>query len=469
MIRIEYKNLNALSFVLLKLLMVSNLKAKIEIFVFFVNLLASIYFTAQVSALTDVSNRQITINDSKLRAEVVFRGLNFPTSMAFLGPDDILVLEKNNGTVNRIVDGKMLPNSLFQAEVSTVSERGLLGIALDRQTIQGSPYVFLYFTETDDKTSDKSKEQQTVLGNRVYRYELLNDKLTNSKLLLDLPANPGPAHNGGKMVIGPDHNLYIVIGDLYGSTILQNIANGRQADGTGGILRITQDGKPVNNGILGSDYPLSLYYAYGIRNSFGIAFDAVSGKLWDTENGPYYGDEINLVQSGFNSGWKKIQGIWKDNDEHRGEIAPLNPHGLVNMNGKGKYSLPEFTWNNTVGVTGIDFLNSDKLGKQYENNLFVGDFHNGNLYNFKLSSDRSQLVLGDSLADKIADNEGELKNVLFGQGFGAITDVKTGPDGYLYVLSIKEGGTDCRGLANEAHCIPYDSGVQGTIFRIVSD
>lgn len=66
--------------------------------------------------------------------------------------------------------------------------------------------------------------------------------------------------------------------------------------------------------------------------------------------------------------------------------------------------------------------------------------------------------------------EGELKNVIFGQGFGAITDVKTGPDGYLYVLSIKEGGTDCQALANdEAQCIPYDSGVQGTIFRIVSD
>jgi len=450
--------------------MILNFRAKIKILVLVVNLLASIFFTVHAYALTDLSFHQATISDPRLRAEVVFSGLNFPTSMAFLGPDDILVLEKNNGTVKRIVDGRLLPNSLLQVEVSTVSERGMLGIATDRQANHGSRYVFLYFTEADDKKSSESKEQQTVIGNRLYRYELVNDKLTNRRLLLDLPANPGPAHNGGKLVIGPDHNLYIVNGDLYGSTILQNIANGRQPDGTGGVLRVTQDGKPINNGILGSEYPLSLYYAYGIRNSFGLAFDPVSGKLWDTENGPYYGDEINLVESGFNSGWKKIQGIWRDNNEHMGEIAPLNPHGLVNMNGKGKYSRPEFTWNSTAGVTGIDFLNSDNLGKQYENNLFVGDFHNGNLYNFKLSSDRSQLVLGGSLADKIADNEGELKNVIFGQGFGAITDVKTGPDGHLYVLSIKEGGTDCNALANdEAQCLPYDSGVQGTIFRIVSN
>jgi hypothetical protein len=77
---------------------------------------------------------------------------------------------------------------------------------------------------------------------------------------------------------------------------------------------------------------------------------------------------------------------------------------------------------------------------------------------------------GDTCGLHIADNEGELKNVMFGQGFGAITDDKTGPDGYLYVLSIKEGGTDCNALANDkAQCLPYDSGVQRTIFRIASN
>ena len=66
----------------------------------------------------------------------------------------------------------------------------------------------------------------------------------------------------------------------------QNIKNGAFPDGRAGILRLTQDGKAVESGILGKKYPLNLYYGYGIRNGYGLDFDPVSGKLWDTENGP---------------------------------------------------------------------------------------------------------------------------------------------------------------------------------------
>jgi aldose sugar dehydrogenase len=133
------------------------------------------------------------------------------------------------------------------------------------------------------------------IGNRLYRYELINNQLVNPKLLLNLPATPGPFHNGGVVKIGPDGNVYVVIGDVFGHrTKAQNYANGSEHDGTGGILRITQDGEQVGQGILGNKAPLSFYYGYGIRNSFGIDFDPLTGKLWDTENGPNYGDEINL-------------------------------------------------------------------------------------------------------------------------------------------------------------------------------
>ena len=92
------------------------------------------------------------------------------------------------------------------------------------------------------------------------------------------------------------------------NTLTQNAADGIPPNGSGGILRITQNGDVVHDdGILGDTYPLSLYYAYGIRNSFGSGFDPVTGNIWDTENGPNYGDEINLVKPGFNSGWKKIR------------------------------------------------------------------------------------------------------------------------------------------------------------------
>ena len=181
----------------------------------------------------------------------------------------------------------------------------------------------------------------------------MNDKLVNPKLLLDLPATPGPRHNGGALVIGPDNNLYIPIGDVDGTyqseefeTLTQNFAEGVEADGRSGILRITLDGEPVSSsGIIGDETPLNLYYAYGVRNSFGINFDPITGNLWDTENGPGEGDEINLVEPGFNSGWALVQGISTSTSNNN--IQDYNPSDLVDFDGKGTYSDPEFEWANS--------------------------------------------------------------------------------------------------------------------------
>ena len=116
----------------------------------------------------------------------------------------------------------------------------------------------------------------------------------------------GPKNTGGVLKIGPDDNLYLTVGHLDGSfrdskyqTKTQNYPNSSKVDGRAGILVTSQDGKPVGKGILGSSFPLNLYYAYGIRNSFGIDWDPVTGYLWDSENGPHFGDELNLVQPGF--------------------------------------------------------------------------------------------------------------------------------------------------------------------------
>jgi aldose sugar dehydrogenase len=254
-----------------------------------------------------------SIKDPNLGVQLISEGLEFPTSMAFLGQDDILVLEKEKGTVQRIVNGMILPTPVLTVNVATEVERCMCGIAVSKSD-SGTIYVFLYFTEAGGSgVSDFSSEP---VGNRLYRYEWINDQLVNPKLLLDLPAIPGPRHNGGVVSIGPDNNVYVIIGDVDGHlTQAQNQESGEEpVDGTSGILRITQDGQPVVSsagtvGILGNTYPLNLYYAYGIRNSFGFDFDPVTGNTWDTENGPGYGDEINLVEPGFNSGWLEISGL----------------------------------------------------------------------------------------------------------------------------------------------------------------
>jgi glucose/arabinose dehydrogenase len=391
---------------------------------------------------------KLHINDPNLKLELVGRGLQLPTQMAFLGPDDILVLQKDNGIVKRIVNGVILQEPILDVNVATAYERGLLGIAIAKNHNETAPnpiIVYLYYTESQQDGKDKcsgsatcSKENQP-LGNRLYRYELVNNKLVNPKLLLDLPATPGAVHNGGAILIGPDNNMYIPIGEInYRKGQISNYKNGSPPDGRGGILRVTQDGQPTD-GILGDSIPLRLYYAYGIRNSFGLDFDPVTGKLWDTENGPGFGDEINLVEPGFNSGWSRVQGIWERENYFGGPVAPDKPDKLVDFDGKGKYSTPEFTWNQTLGVTAIKFLNSDKLGKEYQNDIFVGDIHTGNLYHFDLSKDRKQLLLNGSLEDRIANNKNELQKVILGQGFSGITDIEVGPDGYLYILSFGNG------------------------------
>ena len=380
-----------------------------------------------------------TINDPDLKVEVVFKNngkLDIPTTgMAFVGPNDILVLEKNKGTVQRIIEGKLHDHPVLEVKVGTQLEWGMLGIAVSKS--EQNTYVFLYYTEDGD-----DNEAEHVLGNRLYRYELLDDHLVNPTLLLELPAKSLSEqennHTGGKVVIGPDKNVYVTVGDVGerdGQS--QNNRNGDPVDGTSGILRVTQDGKPVGDGILGDSNVLRLYYAYGIRNSFGFDFDPVNGNIWDTENGVDDKDEINLVKPGFNSGWKQVTGIAPEG---------FDPQSLVNFNGKGKYSDPQFVWNKTVGPTDLRFLDSNKLGSKYENTIFVGDFNNGYLYNFELDPERTGLLLEDQLSDHIADTPNEQKNIIFGQGFGVITDLEVGPDGYMYIL-----------------------GYDGTIYRVISD
>ena len=205
------------------------------------------------------------------------------------------------------------------------------------------------------------------------------------------------------------------------------------------IFELTKDGKPVGHGIIGDKYPINLYFAYGIKNSFGIGFYPLTGNLWDTENGPQFGDEINLVKPGFNSGSEKVIGIWKLN-ETREKDGILNQSSkeveFVNFNGKGKYSKPEFVWDKTVAPTALIFLDSEKLGKKYKNDIFVGSAKNGGIFNFNLKENRKSLSLSGDLADLQFNKKDDPSKIIFGKDFGIITDLKVSPyDGYLYVAS----------------------------------
>jgi aldose sugar dehydrogenase len=400
-----------------------------------------------VNASIGDEDEEPSIKDPNLGVELVSSDvLELPTSMAFLGPDDILVLEKEKGTVQRIVNGKLLLTPVLTVDVATEVERCMCGIAVSKSD-SGTVYVFLYFTEAggDGGDGSGSSSSSEPVGNRLYRYEWINNQLVNPILLLDLPATPGPRHNGGVVMIGPDNNVYLVIGDVDGhQTQAQNQESGGEPDGTSGILRITQDGKPVgidgdgDDGILGNTHPLNLYYAYGIRNSFGFDFDPLTGNIWDTENGPGYGDEINLVEPGFNSGWSEITGFPSSSNADTDDFDL--EEDIVSFDGKGKYSDPEFEWTVTLGPTAVKFLNSDKLGAEYVNDMFVTDIVTGRIYHFDLNKDRTELVLEGPLADKVAETRDTgIEDIVFAEDFGGVSDLEVGPDGYLYVVSLGHG------------------------------
>jgi glucose/arabinose dehydrogenase len=400
---------------------------------------------------TDESNRVPLTIEHVVTSNTSERFLG--PNMAFLDINDILVLEDVKGKVWRVVNGQISDEPLL--DLNAYTPDGLTGIAISKFQ-NGTTYVFLYLNEAPAKHAKdvSSFEEAEILnktlgydreGNRLYRYELVDNRLVNPKLLFQIPDKTRnifqEIHHGGEVVVGPDSRVYVAIGDIDGHehpasrTLAQNYQNGTNPDGRAGIIRIAPDGQVVNGeGILGNEDPLVYYYAYGIRNSFGLDFDPVTGNLWDTENGPNYGDEINLLEPGSNSGWRKVQGFWEPQGEDRGK-ENLDPDDLVDFDRQGKYAPPQFVWNFTVAPTALKFFDSDKFGEEYENDMFVGDINNGNLYHFDLSDDRTELTLSDPLDDKVADERDELEDIIFAEGFNGIADVQVGPDGYLYILS----------------------------------
>ena len=392
--------------------------------------LVSIILTiAFFKPLIQTAYAQASISDNALNVEAAVEGLASPTSMVFLDDNNILVLEKE-GSIRLVSNGILQEQPILQVPVNAESERGLLGVALSNGSNgnQGTTNtdVFLYYTEGDP------------LRNRIYKYQWNGETLINPSLILDLPAEPGPNHDGGKIIIGPDGYLYAVLGDLNHDGQLQNFPDGPPPDDTGSIFRINPaDGSaPTDNPFIGSGIEvLNKYYAYGVRNSFGMDFDPLTDNLWDTENGPASYDEINLVQPGFNSGWQTVMGPIS--------ISGDTEDDLVNFPGS-HYADPRFSWTEPVAPTDIEFFNSSNLGERYTNNIFVGDIVRGNLYFFEVNENRDGISLDTTqqqagLSDLVVDSEDELSAITFGSGFGGITDIETGPDGNLYVLSFDDG------------------------------
>ncbi|VFJ12508.1 PQQ-dependent sugar dehydrogenase [Candidatus Nitrosocosmicus franklandus] len=391
-----------------------------------------------------------SVDDPNLVVEPYTEGLVNATSMAFLDSENMLVLERG-GTVRLVSNGQLVEQPILKVPVnSTHVERGLLGIAVldntkgnkseistfDQGQENNNLSVLLYFTEpviSGISYSETGTQLNDTLRNRVYKYDWNNftKTLENPTLIVDLQALPGPNHNAGKLMIGPDNLLYGMIGDLLTHKgQLQNFKDGPPPDDTSIIYRVNaSDGSiPTTGNPFSTDpsNPLSKYYAYGIRNSFGITYDPITGNVWTSENGEAKYDEINLVKPGFNGGWKSVTGPISNSTNTEDDLFRIEG---------SYYSDPILSWFRPIGITDLEFLNSSTLGERYSNNLFAGDYNKGNLYYFELTPNRTALAL-PNIPDRVVDTEEEQSSIVFGDGFIHITDLETGPeDGYLYILT----------------------------------
>ena len=378
-----------------------------------------------------------TVLDPAVQVEVVVTGLSQPTTMAFIGNGDFLVLQKADGRVRRVIGNVLQAGAVLDVAVDSNSERGLLGIALDPDfPVNGR--VFLYYTESS--TGSDTNGSPAPLGNRVYSYTWNGSALVNPQLVLSLPVLSGPNHNGGVLTFGKDGALYVVIGDLNHSGKLQNFPTGNDPDDTGVIFRVDTNGAPLSDNPFfnpaNPSTPMGRYYAYGIRNSFGLTIDPVTGNLWESENGPNVYDEINRIIPGMNGGWTQIMG--PDSRDPQGQADLWVAPGST-------YSDPEFSWSIPVAPTALTFPTSPIAGCRQFRNLIVGDNNCGQLYRFVPNAARDALSFTSmELQDLVADNNSnvcadEMSEIILGNGFGVVTDLEPGPDGWIYAVSLFSG------------------------------
>ena len=438
--------------------------------------------------------------DPNLGVRTAASGLIQPVSMAFIGDDDMLVLEKASGQVKRVVDGAVT-GVVLDLNVNSNSERGLLGIALHPQ-FDDNGFVYLFWSQSNTGSDTTSSTAIDVLGNRVDRFRWTGSQLVMDREIIrfrafqqDAGQNPRGNHDGGVLRFGSDGKLYAIVGDTGRRGQTQNLLNGPFGPGipddqfggpapddahrTGVIIRLNDDGStPTDNpffaegaamgGNVGAN--IQRLYSYGIRNSFGMAVDPVSGDLWSQENGDDSFSELNRVTSGQNSGWVQIMGPASRVAQFKQietspqffglqqirwpptNIADTPAEALsrmVSFGAAAHFSDPELAWKFEVGPGGIGFLEGRGLGPQYENDRFMGgarDFlEGGHRFRIQLTGNRRKVAVDDPrLEDRVADNldkwEGtESETLMFGRNFGIGTDIHTGPDGNLYVVSNTHG------------------------------
>lgn len=334
------------------------------------------------------------------RAGVQFRlvevatGLANPWSLAFLPEGDMLVTERP-GRLRLIQSGGRLERQPVAGTPKVVErgQGGLLDVAVHPRFAENKLIYLTY-----------SGEGQGGVGTEVMRARLNGEKLENPEVIFRaVPKTPGGNHFGSRLLFAPDGNLLVTLGDRFSyRNQAQNLTNN-----LGKIIRIRDDGGvPDSNPFKGQANARPEIYTYGHRNGQGLALRPGTSEIWTTEHGPRGGDELNILKAGANYGWPKI-------------TYGINYDGSVVSEKKEAPGMeqPVVFWAPSIAPSGMTFYDGDKY-PAWKGDLFVGALALVHLRRIRLEGQKvvEQEVLLDGLDERIRD-------------------VRSGPDGYLYIVT----------------------------------
>lgn len=378
---------------------------------------------AQQSAPTLPDEPQLVNSQAGPLRVVPIKGLVFPWALTFLPNGDMLVTEQNRTTLRRISGGVLDPTPIAGLpDPITSQRRDTAGVDVTvHPRFDENQLVYVAFWKP--KPGDEHLRTAVVYRGRLDGHELVDaEEVFESASWTDGPS-------AARIIFGPDGKLYLAIGAPGFKETLGETTWAQDPMHHGGkILRLNEDGTtPDDNPFVGQAGYRPEIYALGIRNAIGMAFHPETGQLWETENGPQGGDEINIVRAGLNYGWPTVTYGRAYSGDPEGARSGLPPPTVQPPTAAPGMEEPFTFYKPSIAIGGMTFYTGDQF-PEWRGNVLAGGLAGRQISRVMFNA--QHLEAG--------------REILLSQLGQRIRDVKQGPDGFLYATTDMQDGAVLR-------------------------